>query len=115
MALEHELEALAARADAEGHRRWMRKLRLLTRRNAILAYRRLLLDEHGQVMPDAAQVIADLAAVARLGMADPLAITDGELRQRAGRREIVLHLIARMDLDGSRLRQLSKQLRGIDQ
>lgn len=106
-----EIEALAARADQIRRRSLYERLRHVWRRRTILAYRKLFLGEDGNVTADGALVIADFSRAARLGNAEVTAATDAEMRERNGRRAIALHIIARLDLDGTRLRDLGRKLR----
>ncbi len=75
------------------------------------SYRALFLDADGNLKPEAVDVIADMSAVATIGVADQAGTSEAVLRDRAGRRTMTLHVIARMDLDGSRLRDLAGKLR----
>lgn len=115
MALDHEVLSLAARADAIERAsladRARHKMRRIRDHRIISAYRRLFVEADGTLKPDAVDVIADLSAVARLGIVDGPTMSDAEMREAAGRRTMALHLIARMDLDGSRLAKLAAQLR----
>lgn len=111
MALEHEIDALAAQAGAKRRQRILALIKWRWRRRVVLAYRKLFVGEDGQLTPEAVIVMADIGNTARLGVVDLAAASDAELRERAGRRSLALHIIGRMDLDGSALRDLSKKLR----
>ena len=112
MALDHEIEAMAAQAERDARKL---KRRLLGRRSVAMAYRRLFLDPvAGDIKPEAIEVIADFSSVALLGVADIPAMPDDQLRDRAGRRALALHILARIDLDGSALRDLASKLREND-
>lgn len=115
MALDTAFESLAARADADARRsiavRLAKRAKALWSFRIIGSYRKLFLDTNGQLTPAAVDFIADVSAVAVLGVADQPGTSDSILRDRAGRRAIALHIIGRMDLDGTRLRALAQQLR----
>ena len=112
MAVDTELEALAARADQAAQESLAARARRLRDFRVVRAYRDLFLDANGKLKPSAVQVIADFSAVARLGTTSNIASTEGELREYSGRRNLALHIIGRLDLDGSRLRDLARNLRG---
>lgn len=114
MAADLEIEAFAARADDARTRTLAERWKRVAKRNAIMAYRRLFLDAEGNMKPDAVAVIADIAALAQLGRVLPPYATEGELRAFEGRRSMALHILGRMDLDGSRLRDLAKKMREED-
>ncbi|QNQ09253.1 Bbp19 family protein [Sphingomonas alpina] len=111
MAVEHEIDALASRAEQQQLRRIYERAKRLSLFRTIAAYRTLFLDEHGAVRPDAVAVIADFSRVAKLGVVDASGVGDAELRERSGRRAIALHILGRLDLDGSKLRDLASKLR----
>lgn len=111
MALEHEIEALAAQAEQKRRNRVLALLKWRWRRRVVLAYRKIFVGPDGNLTPDAIVVLADIGNTARLGVADPVAASDGALRERVGRRSLALHIIARMDLDGAALREVSNKLR----
>lgn len=73
-----------------------RKRGLLSRLNVRAAYRCLFVGSDGRLKDDAAEVLADLCVLARLGKDRPLASAD-ELRERAAMRRVVLHIFARLD------------------
>lgn len=108
---EHEFMAVEARTAQT--RRSLRD-RLIRRSNTVTAYRRLFLTDAGELKPEAARVLGDIARVAGLGAALPDTTTDAALRQREGMRSIALHVLARIDLDGSKLRDLSQQIRELE-
>lgn len=114
MSFEHELTALEVEAKAEAAARARGRLRLIGRQNRMLAYRALFIGADGELKAEAIDVIADLAAVARLGFADDASMTDAQLRDRAARRAIVLHLISRIDLNGNQLAKIRQQIRDND-
>lgn len=66
--------------------------------------------ENGKLKPDAATVLADLVAVARMGEMSS-ALSDQELRELFGRHKMVLHLINRLDRDGTKRDQLTQAIR----
>jgi len=108
VSLEHEIAAIELRA------REARKGlidRLVKRRNRIAAYRALFVGEDGVIRPEAVPVLADLAATARIGFADDATMTNDQLRDRAAKRAIVLHLFACIDLDGHQLADLGRKIR----
>lgn len=115
MALEHEVISLAAQADAMADASVADRTRKMVKRawehRVISAYRTLFLNADGTWKPEAAIVIGDFSATARLGVADDMALSDAELREFRGRRNLALHMIARMDLEGVRLAELAKKLR----
>ena len=120
MALEHDIEAMALHAEARARERSLpariaRRIRLVLKAKTIQAYRAVFVGGDGRVTPQAARVIADLGGVARLGLAPPPDTPDAVLRDRAGRQAIVLHLLARLDLDGAALHDLNKKIRELDQ
>lgn len=114
MALDDLVNSLAATAEARRKHRLAERARAVFQRRTILAYRRLLLDDDGDFRPDALKVLGDLSAVAKMGIADADALTEAELRTRAGRRSLVLHIFARLDLSGEKLRKLAKSIREND-
>lgn len=111
MAADLEIEAMAAQADAGRNRTLAERWKRAAKRNTIMAYRRLFLDGAGNVKADAAEVIADITALAQLGRVLPPYATEGELRAFEGRRSMALHILGRLDLDGTRLRDLAKKMR----
>lgn len=114
MAIDHELTGLATLQEKREQRTFVRlmRLRVLSGQfRTLRAYRDLFLDEDGELKPDAVQVIADLAGVARLGIADRAVMSDAELREYAGRRAIVLHMLARLDQSGVKMRDLARKMR----
>ncbi len=114
MALDHEIDVLGARQDMAQQammRRAARRMKLIVLFNTVRAYRALFLDEQGEIRPEAVTVIGDLATKGRLGVVDDPGSSDGALREYAGRRAIVLHLLARLDLSGMRLRDLARKMR----
>lgn len=111
MAADLEIDAMASRAEQVQQRVLAERWRRVRQRETIMAYRRLFLDGDGNLKPDAVAVIADFSAVAQLGRAVPPHATEGEMRSHEGRRAIALHILGRMDLDGSRLRDLARKLR----
>lgn len=111
VAADLEIEAMAAQADSAGKRTIVEQLRRALQHRTIIAYRRLFLDAEGKVRPEAVDVIADIASIAQLGRAVPTIATEGEMRAIEGRRMLALHILGRMDLDGSRLRDLSRKMR----
>lgn len=112
MAVEHEFSAMEARTATT--RRAMRD-RFLRQSNVVQAYRRLFLNDDGDLKPEAARVLADMARVAGLGTVLPATASDAALREREGKRGLALHVIARIDLDGNKLRELSRQIRELEQ
>lgn len=118
MAADLEIEALASAVDRVRIRAEQRTLlnlfarrRAVDRHNIIHAYRRLFLDESGELSAVAIEVIADISEVAQLGRFDPGTVSDSEMRERNGRRALALHILSQIDLDGSRLRKLAKTMR----
>lgn len=118
MAADLEIEALASQVDqirirAERNRvaALFARRRAAAKSNVIRDYRRLFLDEHGELSSAAIAVIADVAEVAQLGRFDPGAVSDTEMRERNGRRALALHILSQIDLDGSKLRKLAKTMR----
>lgn len=111
MAADLEIEALASLASQTQARTIAERVKRIAKRNTIMAYRRLFLDAEGGVKPDAIDVIADIAALAQLGRVLPPYATEGELRAFEGRRSMALHILGRLDLDGTRLRDLAKKMR----
>ncbi len=115
MALSDEIEAIGARAEREARSKveQARKLvaKWLWKDRVVRSYQKLFLDAAGNLKPEAIDVIADLSAVAQIGVADQAGMSEAVLRDRAGRRTMALHVIARMDLDGSQLRDLAAKLR----
>ena len=115
VALDHEIEAMAARAEREARSKveQARKLfeKLLWKDRVIRSYRKLFLDADGNLKPEAVDVIADMSAVAAIGVADQAGTSDAVLRDRVGRRTMALHVIARMDLGGAQLSDLAAKLR----
>ncbi|HMS22107.1 hypothetical protein [uncultured Sphingorhabdus sp.] len=66
--------------------------------------------ENGKLKPDAQLVLADLNDAAGMGEMSS-ALSDQELRDLFGRRKIVLHLINRLDRDGTKRDQLTQAIR----
>lgn len=108
MALDAEIEAIAAQAKK---RTVQQRLRAIRDSNIIRAYRALLLDTNGDLKPDALLVIEDLSRVAQLGRVVPAQVSDAHVREINGRRMIALHFIERIDLSGAKLRGLAVKLR----
>ncbi|NLS27937.1 hypothetical protein S2M10_29390 [Sphingomonas sp. S2M10] len=120
MALEHDIEAMARRAEAHARDRSLparmaRRIKLVFKAKTIRAYRAVFLGADGRITSHAARVIADLGAVAKLGLAATPDMPEAVLRDRAGRQTVVLHLLARMDLDGAALDDINKKIRELDQ
>lgn len=115
MSLDHEVISLSAQADAMADaslaERMRKRMKRAAEQRTISAYRALFLNADGTWKPEAALVIGDFSAIARLGVADDVALSDAQLREYRGRRNLALHIIARLDLDGSRLAELAKKLR----
>jgi hypothetical protein len=109
--LDQEIMALDARLQAERAHRLRARLALIFERNTVLAYRRLFLGPDGELTPDAVRVLGDLAARALIGVSDAAATSGADLRDRAGKRSIVLHLMRRLDQSGVRLKELALKLR----
>ena len=117
MALDHEVDALGVMqetAEQRRMRRYARRMRLLFEFSTVRAYRALLLDETGALRPEAVRVLADIGAKARLGVVDDPTLSDGALREFAGRRAIALHVLARADQSGVKLRDLARKLREVE-
>jgi hypothetical protein len=115
VALEHEFLALEAQAERTRQQtigaRLKHVARLVRERGTVRAYRSLFLDGEGNPTPDAVTVIADFAGVGRLGFVDLATATEAEMRDRAGRRALALHILGRLDLDGTKLRDLTRKIR----
>jgi hypothetical protein len=85
-------------------------LRARQLRRVYAAFDALFLDGKGELTPDAELVLRDLVKVSRMGEIGAH-LTDAELRDIQGRRTIVLHLLNRLDRDGSRRHRLTTALR----
>jgi hypothetical protein len=85
-------------------------LRTRKLRRTYAAFDALFLDATGGLTPDAEIVLRDLVKVSRMGEIGAH-LTDAELRDIQGRRTIVLHLLNRLDRDGSRRHVLTEALR----
>lgn len=114
MAADAEIDALATLADQRRRAGMLKQMRRIREFNILSAYRRLFLDADGNLTPDAVTVLADVSKVGRLGFADTSVLSDAELRERGGRRAMALHIYGRLDLDGTRLRELAHRLREND-
>lgn len=118
MAGDLEIEALASLVDrvamkaergriATEHAR----VKAVHSANVIRSYRAVFLDEHGDLTALACDVIADIADEAQLGRFDQSQISDAMMRERNGKRALALHILSRLDLDGSKLRKLARRMR----
>jgi hypothetical protein len=105
------LEAIEARARTTLAHQARKFAKLIFDRNTHIAYRRMFLDEHGELRPEAVRVIADLAAHALIGVPDGVRTSDADLRDRAGRRTLFLHLMRRLDVSGVEMRKIALKLR----
>lgn len=117
MAFDHGLTVLAA--EQEDRRRDVaarlaRRIRIVDEWDKVRAYRKLFLGEDGQLKPEAVKVLADIGAVARIGMVERPGASDAELREFAGRRQLALHVLGRMDQSGVRMRDLAAKLREVE-
>ena len=111
MALEHEVQALSARAERGLAERVRIAMQMAFERRTVDAYRACFLDPNtGELTAHARTVVADLAKLAGVGVTFPLA-TDAELRTKEGQRSVVLHLLARFALNDAKFARLSRQLR----
>lgn len=98
--------ALAQAAEDES-----RKLRFRLRRTLGLhrAYRKLLLDENGELRPEARTVLIDLAERSGLTHASPE--LDGQvLAMREGQRRVVLHMLGQLRLPEKKVQQIERDL-----
>lgn len=111
MALEDEIEALRSQGQQLRKRSLLARMRAIVERDRVLAYKRLFLDPDGELSADAMAVIADLGRVARVGIVDGPQMSDTELRTMAGRRAMVLHILARLDLSGEKMKRLATVIR----
>jgi hypothetical protein len=103
--------ALQARAHERSKLHRARKLaQLVFQSRMIRAYRALFLDGDA-FKPEAVLVLADLGRVAKLGFADLPSADDVQLRDRAGKRAIALHILSRCDPSAAALTELAKRIR----
>ena len=110
-ALASQVDQLAARAEKQRLVNLFKRRRAVARSNTIRDYRRLFLDDDGALSIAAIAVIADITEVAQMGRYDPGNVSDGEMRERNGKRALALHILSQIDLDGSALRRLAKTMR----
>lgn len=103
-------EAMALAQQATGESRKLRH-RLKSLFGLTRAYRKLLLDENGQLKPEARTVLADLVGPqnAAIGCAVPVLDHD-YLCQLEGQRRIVLHIFGRLKVSEAEAAQLEFDL-----
>lgn len=85
-------------------------LRVKELRRIYAAYQSIFGLVDGKLSPDGQIVLTDLITAANLGEMSG-ALSDSELREWYGRRKILLHIINRLDRDGTKAGQLTQQIR----
>lgn len=85
-------------------------LRIKKLRRLYAAYQSVFGWKNGKLSQDGQIVLNDLIEAANLGEMSG-ALSDAELREWYGRRKILLHVINRLDRDGTKADQLTQQLR----
>lgn len=113
MALDHEIDALAARAKTRRAKLLRQIERLMASRAKIAAFRACFLDEHGEMTRAGRIVLAELGMMAKMGVIDDARLSEAEIRTRAGARGLVLMLIDMLDLDETKLTKLATGLRAL--
>lgn len=98
-AMRHAAEDGSARA--KGHAR--RELGIYH------AYRQLFFDQQGALREAAQIVLDDMAREAAIGLASP-SLDHSELAAKEGKRRLLLHLFARLELSPERAATLERQL-----
>ncbi len=105
------LDAMAAAERAKKARDSMRRriMRLLGKHQVM---RRLFLDEHGEVTPDAARFLSDMAREAGMGKRGQL--SDEQLREARGAAHMVRYIIDVLALPEHKLRNLQHKLEALN-
>ncbi len=85
-------------------------LRAKETRRIYAAYQSIFGLVDGKLSDDGQIVLTDLITAANLGEMSG-ALSDSELREWYGRRKILLHIINRLDRDGTKAGQLTQQIR----
>jgi hypothetical protein len=117
VAFDTEIDGLALERSARERSRLQRARKLalyLFQSRTIRSYRAVFLDPAGGFRPEAVLVLADLGRVAKMGFADLPSVDDAQLRDRAGKRAIALHILSRCDASGAALNDLAKKIRELD-
>lgn len=85
-------------------------LRAKQNRRIIAAYQTIFGLTDGKLSIDGKIVLDDLISATGIGEMNG-ALSDSELREWYGRRKILLHIINRLDRDGTKAGQLTQQIR----
>ncbi len=85
-------------------------LRVKKNRRIYAAYQSIFGLKDGKLSPAGEVVLSDLIAAANLGEMSGL-LSDAEMRIWYGQRRMLLHIINRLDRDGTKAGQLTQQIR----
>lgn len=79
-------------------------------RRIYASYKACFCDAEGKITESGLTVLSDMVGAASLGEMSG-ALTDQELRELYGRRKLMLHVINRLDRDGTKVDQLTQAIR----